>query len=167
MIYVHLPWQSMVMASFTLLFLLAIPLLLPFQSFLIRRSDPPLPSRLPALLIAFFPLLISPPVFRPLLTLGAWALHPRARARLRRLLLHPFLAGSSFSTLGAYPLSFSPLPSPQRFHLLLTSLLCSRLFLYLFPSSHPCPCFLRHITLFFSPSSSRRRRTVFPCFTLS
>ena len=56
--------------------------------------------------MAFFPLLTSPTVFLPLLPSGARALSSRARVRLNRLLLHPFLARHP-------PLSFSSLPSPQ------------------------------------------------------
>jgi len=76
------------MASFTFLFSIALPLLLQF-SFLGARTRL-LPPRLSALMMEFFPLLTSPPVFLPLLTSGARALPPRARVRLRRLLLHPF-----------------------------------------------------------------------------
>jgi len=56
---------------------------------------------------------------------------------------------SSHSTLGAHPLSFSPLPSPQFSSFLLIRHLSSRLFLFLPPLSHPCLRFLRHFTLFF------------------
>jgi len=65
-----------------------------------------IPSRLPALIMVFFPLLTSPPVFLSLLPSGARALSPRARVRL---ILHQFLVCHP-RPLGCI---FSPLPSPQ------------------------------------------------------
>ena len=57
---------------------------------------------------------------------------------------------SSPSTLGANPLSFSSLPSPQFSHLLFIHLLSSRLFLFLPPPPyHPYLRFLRYFNLFF------------------
>ena len=73
------------MASCTLLFPLAFLILLPFP--LLGARTRLLPSRLPALMMAFFPLLTSPPIFLPLLPSGARALFPRALVRLNRLLL--------------------------------------------------------------------------------
>jgi len=56
---------------------------------------------------------------------------------------------SSPSHLGAHPLSFSPLPSLEVSLSSPISLLPSRLFQILPPSSHPCLRFLLHFTLFF------------------
>jgi len=135
------------MASCTLLFPLALPILLPFP--LLGARTRLLPSRLPALMMAFFPLLTSPTVFLPLLPSGARALSPRAWVRLNRILLHPFLVRHP-RPLGRIPFPFLPSPLPSFLHLLLISLLSSRLFLFLPPgSSHPCLRFLRHFTLFF------------------
>jgi len=139
-------WQSMLMASCTVLFPLALPRLLPFP--LLGAQTRLLPSRLPALMMAFFPLLTSPPVFLLLLPSGARALSPRAWVRLNRLLLHSFLVCHP-RPLGRIPFPFLPSPLPSFLHLLLISLLSSRLFLFLHPSSHPCLRFLRHFTLFF------------------
>ena len=80
--------QSRAMASCTLLFPLAL-LILPFS--LLGARTRLLPSRLPALMMAFFPLLASPPVFLPFLPSGARALFPCARVRLNRLLLRRLL----------------------------------------------------------------------------
>jgi len=71
----------MEMASCILLFPLAFPLLLPFPLSGARTRI--LSSRLPALTMAFFPLLTSPPIFLPLLPWvrsgeGALAELPRA-----------------------------------------------------------------------------------------
>jgi len=102
-------------------------------------------------MIAFFPLLTSPPVFLPLLPSGARALSPRTRVRLNRLLLHPFLVRHPLP-LGRIPFPFVPCPLPSFLHLLLIRLLSSHLFLLLSPPSHPCLRFLRHFTLFFFTS---------------
>jgi len=80
--------QSVAMASCTFLFPLAF-LIVTFS--LLGARTRLLPSRLPALMVAFFPLLTSPPVFLSLLPSGARALSPHARVRLNRFLLHPFL----------------------------------------------------------------------------
>ena len=80
--------QSMAMASCTLLFPLAF-LIIPIPLLVARTGL--LPSRLPASMMAFFPLFTSSPVFLSLLPSGARALSPHARVRLNRLLLHPFL----------------------------------------------------------------------------
>jgi len=138
--------QSRAMVSCTLLFPLAFLILLPFPLSGARTSL--LPSRLPTLMIAFFPLLTSPPVFLPLLPSGARALSPRARVRLNRLLLHPFLVRHP-RPLGRIPFPFLPSPFPSFLHLLLICLLSSRLFLFLPPPSHPFLHFLHHFTLFF------------------
>jgi len=107
-----------------------------------------LPSRLPALMMTFFPLLTSSPIFLPFLPSGAWALFPRARVRLNRLLLRPLLVRDP-RPLGRIPFPFLPCPLLSFLHLLLIHLLSSRLFLFLPPPYHPCLCFLRHFTLFF------------------
>jgi len=138
--------QSMEMASCPLLFPLVLPPLLPFP--LSRAWTRILPSRLPASMIALSPLLISPPFFLPLLPAGARALSLRARVRLNRLLLHPFLARHT-RPLGRIPFSFLPSPLPSFPHLLLIRHLSSRLFLFLPSPSHPYLRFLRHFTLFF------------------
>jgi len=138
--------QSMAMVSCTLLFPLALRFLLPFPLSGARTCF--LPSRLPALMMAFFPLLTSQPVFLPLLPSGARALSPCARVRPNRLLLHPFLACHP-RPLKRIPFPFLPSRLPSLLHLLLISLLSSRLFLFLDPSSHACLRFLRHFTLFF------------------
>jgi len=82
--------QSMEMASSPLLFPLVITLLLPFPLSGARTHI--LPSRLTASMMAFSPLLTSPLFLLPLLSTGARVLSLRARVRLNRLLLHPFLA---------------------------------------------------------------------------
>jgi len=136
----------MAMESCTLLFPLAFLILLPFPVLGARTRL--LPSRLPALMMAFLPLLTSPPVFLPLLPSGAQALPSCARVRLNRLLLHPFLVRHP-RPLGRIPLPFLPSPLPSFLHLLLIRLLSSRVFLFLCPPSHPCLRFLCHSTLFF------------------
>jgi len=134
------------MASCTLLFPLALLILLPFS--LLGARTRLLPSRLPALMMAFFPLLTSPPVFLPSLPSGARALFPCARVRLNRLLLRPLLLRHP-RPLGRIPFPLLPYPLPSFLHLLLIHLLSSRLFLFLPPPYHPCLRFLRHFTLFF------------------
>jgi len=138
--------QSRAMASCKLLFPLALLILLPFP--LLGARTRLLPSRLPALMMGFFPLLTSPPVFLPLLPSGGRALFPRARHRRNRLLLHPFLVRHP-RPLGRIPFPFLPCLLPSFLHLLLIHLLSSRLFLFLPPPFHPCLRFLRHFTLFF------------------
>jgi len=153
--------QSRTMASFTL-FPLLLLLLSPSPSgaqtcLLSSRLDAPtmaffplfLPPRLHALMMAFCPLLPSTPVSLPLIPSGARALPPRARVCLRRLLLHTFLVRHP-RPLGRIPFPFLPSPLHIFLHLLLISLLSSRLFLFLLPSSPPCPRFSRHFTLFFT-----------------
>ena len=140
------PQQSRAMASCTLLFPLTLLILLPFP--LLGAWTRILPSHLPALMMAFFPLLTSPPVFLPLLPSGAQALFPRARVRLNRLLLHLLFVRHP-RPLGCIPVPFLPCPLPSFLHLLLIHLLSSRLFLFLPPPYHPCLRFLRHFTLFF------------------
>jgi len=105
-------------------------------------------SGAPALMIAFFPLLTSAPVFLLLLPSGARALSQRAWVHLSRLNLHQFLARHP-RPWGLIPFHFLLSPSPNFFHLLLISLLSSRLFLLLSTSSHYFLRFLRHFTLFF------------------
>jgi len=138
--------QSMEMASCPLLFPLVLSLLLPFPLSGARTRI--LPSRLPASMMAFSPLLTSPPFFLPLLPAGARALSLPARVRLNRLLLHPFLACHT-RPLGRIFFPFLPSPLPSFLHLLLIRHLSSRLFLFLHPPSHPCLRFLRHFILFF------------------
>ena len=70
-----------------------------------------LPSRLPALMMAFFSLLTSPHVFLPLLPSGA-------RVRLNMLLLHTFLARDT-GPLGRIPFPVLLSPLPSFLHLLL------------------------------------------------
>jgi len=89
---------------------------------------------------------------------GPRALPPRALVRRRRLLLHLSLVRDP-RPLGRIPFPFLPSPLASFLHLLLISLLSSRLFLFLPvpscsflflpPSSHPCLHFLRHLTLCF------------------
>lgn len=139
--------QSRAMASCTLLFPLALLILLPFS--LLGTPTRLLPSRLPTLMTAFFPLLTSPPVFLPFLPSGARALFPCARVRLNRLLLRPLFVRHP-RPLGRIPFPFLPCPLPSFLHLLFIHLLSSRLFLFLPPHPyHPCLRFLRHFTLFF------------------
>jgi len=140
------PQQSRTMASCTLPFPLAFLILLPFP--LLGARTRLLPSRLPTLMMTFFPLLTSPPVFLPLLPSGARALFPRAWVRLNRLLLHPLIVCHP-RPLGRIPFPFLPCPLPSFLHLLLIHLLSLRLFLFLPPPCHPCLRFLRHFTLFF------------------
>jgi len=138
--------QSRAMASCTLLFSLAFLILLTFS--LLGARTRLFPSRLPALMMAFFLLLTSPPIFLLFLPSGARALFPRAGVRLNRLLLHPFLARHP-RPLGRIPFPFLPSPLPSFLLLLLIRLLSSQLSLLPPPSSHPCLRFLRHFTLFF------------------
>jgi len=79
---------------------------------------------------------------------GARALPPRARVCLRRLLLHSLLVRHP-RLLGCIPFPFLLSPLHIFLHLLLISLLSSRLFLFLLPSSPPCSRFSRHFTLFY------------------
>ena len=130
--------QPMEMASCPLLFPLVLPLLLtvPFSGARIRI----LPSRLPASMMAFPPLLTSPPVFLPLLPAGARALSLRARVRLNRLLLHLF----SLVTLnpwGASPLLFSP-PLSLVFSIFSSSVTCPRVSSYAPPPLPSMPALL-------------------------
>jgi len=153
------------MASFTLLLLLAFPLLLlllpPSPSgarthLLSSRLDARmiiffpllLPPLLHALMMAFFPLLPSTPVSLPIIPSGARALPPRARVCLRRLLLHPFLVRHP-RPLGRIRFPFLTSNLHIFLRLLLISLLSSRVFLFLLVSSPPCPRFSRPFTLFF------------------
>jgi len=99
-------------------------------------------------MMASSPLNTSSPFSFPLLPSGARALSLRARVRLNRLLLHPFLARHT-RPLGRIPFPFLPSPLPSFLHLLLICLLSLRVFLFLPPPSHPCLRFLRHFTLFF------------------
>ena len=129
-----------------------------------RNSDPLLPSRLPTLMTAFFPLLTSPPVFLPFLPSGARALFLCARVRLNRLLLRPLFVRHP-RPLGRIPFPFLPCPLPSFLHLLFIHLLSSRLFLVLPPHPyHPCLHFLRHFTLFFLTIVKSHS---FPCHVLS
>ena len=81
-------------------------------------------------MMAFFPLLTSPPVFLPLLLSGARALSLRPRVRFNRLLPHKFLARHT-RPLGRIPFPFLPSPLASCLHLLLIRLLSSCLFLFL------------------------------------
>jgi len=139
------------MASCTLLFPLAFLILLP--SPLLGARTRLLPSRLPALMMAFFPLLTSPPVFLPFLPSGAQALPSCARVRLNRLLLHTFLVCHP-RPLGRIPLPFLPSPLPSFLHLLLICLLSSCLFLFLPPPIPVCASCVTPLSSF-SLSSSR------------
>ena len=140
--------QSRAMASCTLLFPLALLILFPFS--LLGARTRLRPSRLPALMTAFFPLLTSPPVFLPFLPSGARTLFPCARVRLNRLFLRPLFVRHP-RPLGRIPFPFLPCPLPSFLHLLFIHLLSSRLFLFLPPHPcHPYLRFLRHFTLFFS-----------------
>ena len=153
-------WQSMAMASYTVLFPLALPLLLPFP--LLGAQTRLLPSRLPALMMAFFPLLTSPPVFLLLDPSGARVLSPRAWVCLNRLLLHPFLVCHP-RPLGCIPFPFLPSPLPSFLHLLLISLLSSRLFLSFIPP--PIPACASCVTSLSSSSPSSSRTVL--CHVLS
>ena len=70
---------------------------------------------------------------------------------------------SSPSTLGVHPLPFSPLPSPHLFHLLLISLLSSRLFLFLLPSEAPLPARASRVTSLSSSAQWSSRTVSVPC----
>jgi len=143
-------WPLTAMAFFTLLFPLALPLLLLFS--LLGARTRLISSRLPALMMAFFLLLTSTPVFLPHLTSGDRALPPRARVRLRRLLLHPFLVRHP-RFLGRIPFPFLPSPLPTFVHILLISLLSLHLFLFPPPISTRAVCVTS--VSFCPPSSSR------------
>jgi len=138
--------QSRPITSYTLLFPLADLILLPFP--LLGARTRLLPSRLPALMMVFFPLLTSPPVFLPFLPSGARVLFPRARVRLNRFLLRPLFVRHP-RPLGRIPFPFLPCHLLSFLHLLLIHLLSSHLFLFLSPPLYPCLRFLRYFTLFF------------------
>jgi len=144
--------QSKTMASLTLLLPVASPILLPL--FILGARTRFLPSRLVAMMMAFFPLLTSQPVFLLILTSGDQDLPPGARVCLRQLLLHPYLVRfctcilcDAFDT--PFPSLPFPLPLPRCLHLLLSSLPSSRLLHLILPSFPPCPRFSRHFTLSF------------------
>ena len=139
-------WKTKRKINNDLLFPLTLPLILPFLLSGARTRI--LPSRLPTSMMASSPLNTSSPFSFPLLPSGARALSLRARVRLNRLLLHPFLARHT-RPLGRIPFPFLPSPLPSFLHLLLICLLSLRVFLFLPPPSHPCLRFLRHFTLFF------------------
>jgi len=80
--------------------------------------------------------------------LGLFPRAPRARVRLNRLLLHPFLARHT-RPLGRIPFPFLPFPLPSFF----IRLLSLRLFPFLPPPSPPIPCVTSLSSS--SPSSSR------------
>jgi len=91
------------------MFPLALLILLPFS--LLGARTRLLPSRLPALMMAFFPLLTSSPVFLPFLPSGARALFPCAGSASTGF----FYARCSLVTLdpwGASPFLFFPTLSP-------------------------------------------------------
>jgi len=144
--------QSRAMASCTLLFPLAFLILLPFP--LLGARTRLLPSRLPALMMAFFPLLTSPLVFLPFLPSGARALSPRARVRLNRLLLRPLLVGHP-RPLGRIPFPFLPYHLPS-FSIFSSSISCPRVSSYSFPPP-TIPAYASCVTSLSSssPSSSR------------
>ena len=116
--------RSLTVVSVSILYTPLLPL-----SLLVARTSL-LSSQLAVLMMTFFPLLTSPPVFLTLLPSGPWTLPPGARVRLNRLLLHPYLVRR-------------PFPFPSFLHLLLNFPL-SLLFLVLPPSSRPYPLFFRH-----------------------
>ena len=143
------------MAFCTLLFPLAFLILLPFP--LLGAQTRLLPSRLPALMMTFFPLLTSPPVFRPLLPSCARALPSCARVRLNRLLYPRF----SFVTLdpwGASPFLFSPPLSPN-FSIFSSSVPCPRVSSYSIspPPIRVCASYVTPL----SSSSPLSSRTMF------
>jgi len=113
-----------------------------------------LPSRLPASMMAFSPLLTSPPFFLPLLSAGARVLSLRSRVRLNRLLLHPFLARHT-QPLGRIPFPFLPSPLPSFLHPL-RNVTCPRVSSYSSPPP-PIPACASCVTSLssVSPSSSR------------
>ena len=105
---------------------------------------------LPALIMASFQILTSPPVLLPLLPSGARALSPCARVRLNKLLLHSFLVRHP-RPLGRIPFPFLPSPRPS-FNESPSSPHPSPVLASLpipSPPSHPCLRFLRHFILFF------------------
>ena len=102
--------QSNAMASLKLLLPLASPLLLPLV--LLGARMRLLLSCLVAMMMAFFPLLTSQPVFLLILTSGDQDLPPGARVRLKTASSTP-VSRATPSTLGAHALSFFPLPSPS------------------------------------------------------
>ena len=143
--------ESRAMASCTLLFPLALLILLPFP--LLGARTRLLPSRLPALMMAFFPLLTSPPVFLPFLPSGARALFPRARVLLNRLLLRPLLVRHPRPS--ASPFLFFPTLSPI-LSIFSSSISCPRVSSYSSPPT-TIPAYASCVTSLSSssPSSSR------------
>jgi len=115
------------MASCPLLFLLVLPLLVPFPLSGARTRI--LSSRLPASMMAFSPLPTSPSCFLPLLPAIARAQFLRTRVRLNWILLHPFLTRHT-RPLGRIPFPFLPSPLPSFLHLFLILHLSLRLFLF-------------------------------------
>ena len=137
---------------------LAFLILLPFP--LLGGRTRILPSRLPALMTAFFLLLTSPPVFLPLLPSGAGALFPRARVRLTGF----FYTRCSFVTLdpwGASPFLFFPPLSPG-FSIFSSPVSCPRVSCYSFPST-PISTYASGVTSLSSSSPSSSRTVSVPC----
>jgi len=128
--------QSRTMVSYTLLFPLALLILLPFT--LSGARTRLLPSRLPALMMVFFPLLTSPPVFLHFFPSGAWFLFPCARVRLNRFLLRLLFVRHP-RPLGRISFPFFPALSPV-FSIFSSSISCTRVSSEAIPS--PLPTFL-------------------------
>jgi len=96
------------MAFFTLLFPLAFPLLLPLS---LSGARTRLLSLHLAVLMTFFPLQTSPPVFLTLLPLGPWALPPGARPASQGF-FYTRISFDTFVNWDTSPSLFSPLFSP-------------------------------------------------------
>ena len=144
--------QSRVMSSSTLLFPLAFLILLPFP--LLGAWTRLLPSRLPALMMEFFCLLTSPPVFLPLLPSGAHALS-HALGSASTVFFYTCFSFVTLDPWGASPfLFFSPL-SPV-FSIFSSSVSCPRVSSCSFPTP-PIPPYASCVTSLSSslPSSSR------------
>ena len=121
--------HSRAMASCTLLFPLALPILLPFP--LLGARTRLLPSRLPALMMAFFGFLPTRHFSTRLPSLSSLRRSGSISTRLgppQQASSKP-VARSSPSTLWAHPLTFSSLPSPQ----FSSSISCPRVSSYSFP----------------------------------
>ena len=143
-------------------FPLAFLILLPFP--LVGARTCLLPSRLLALMMAFFPLLTFPPVFLPLFPSCAQALPSCARAASTGF----FYTRFSFVTLdpwGASPFLFSPLLSAV-FSVFSSSVPCPRVSSYSFPPP-PIRVCASCLTALCSSSTSSSRTMFCTIFFLS
>ena len=122
-----------------------LPLLLPVP--LIGARTRFIPSRLPALMMAFFPRLTSPPSFH--FFPQALGLFSHALGSASTGFFYAHCSCVTLDPWGASPFLFFPALSSV-FSIFSSSIFCPRISSYSSPPlSHPCLRFLRHFTLFF------------------